>query len=96
LVLRQIIIGRNLWLVSFREEFFCPTSISDKGIGFGQKYSEKIFEVFQRLHGKEQYDGTGVGLAIVKKIIENHSGFIKASGEPDIGANFDIYLPYDS
>ena len=68
-------------------------SVSDNGIGFDASYSEKIFEVFQRLHGKEKYKGTGIGLAIVKKIVENHEGVIKASRKPGEGARFDIYLP---
>ncbi|MCI9844587.1 PAS domain S-box protein [Flavobacterium pectinovorum] len=72
---------------------YCHISISDNGIGFDQQYSAKIFEVFQRLHGKLEYTGTGIGLAIVKKIVENHNGFITASGEQDKGAIFDIYIP---
>ena len=68
-------------------------SISDNGIGFDQQFSERIFQVFQRLHGKEEYAGTGIGLAIVKKIIENHHGFISASSRQGQGATFDIYLP---
>ena len=67
--------------------------ISDNGIGFKPDYKEKIFEIFQRLHGREEYTGTGIGLAIVKKIIENHNGFISADGEIGIGATFNIYIP---
>ncbi len=66
----------------------------DNGIGFSPEYSEKIFGLFARLHGKEQYHGTGIGLAIVKKIIENHNGIIKATGVLHKGAAFDIYLPH--
>ncbi len=69
--------------------------ISDNGIGFDKAYSEKIFEVFQRLHGREKYRGTGVGLAIVKKIAENHKGFVTAKGEPGVGAVFEIHIPYN-
>ena len=72
---------------------YCHISISDNGIGFEQHYSEKIFELFQRLHGKMEYRGTGIGLAIVKKIIENHDGIITATGELTKGATFDIYIP---
>lgn len=68
-------------------------SISDNGIGFDQQYSQKIFELFQRLHNKNEYSGTGIGLAICKKIIQNHNGFIIASGEPDKGATFHIFTP---
>ena len=72
---------------------YCHISISDNGIGFEQQYSEKIFELFQRLHSRMEYHGTGIGLAIVKKIIENHDGIITATGELNKGATFDIYIP---
>ncbi|HZV70721.1 MAG TPA: PAS domain S-box protein [Saprospiraceae bacterium] len=72
---------------------YCHISVTDNGIGFEQQYSEKIFEVFQRLHGKAEYDGTGIGLSIVKKIVENHDGIITASSELNEGASFDIYIP---
>lgn len=71
----------------------CHLSISDNGIGFEPEYRERIFEVFQRLHGREEYSGTGIGLAIVKKIVDNHHGLIRATGEPDHGAVFDIFIP---
>lgn len=67
---------------------------TDNGIGFEPAYSERIFGLFARLHGKDKYHGTGIGLAIVKKIIENHDGVVIASGELNQGATFDIYLPY--
>ncbi len=67
--------------------------IADNGIGFEEQYETKIFELFQRLHGKTEYSGTGIGLAIVKKIAINHNGFIVAEGKPDIGAAFTIYIP---
>ncbi len=76
-----------------KKEDYINITFSDNGIGFDQKYSEKIFEIFQRLHGKNEYSGTGIGLSICKKIVENHSGFITATGKPDQGAKFDIYLP---
>lgn len=69
-------------------------TIADNGIGFDAKYRDRIFEVFQRLHGRKEYKGTGIGLAIVKKIVENHNGIISAHGEPGRGASFDIYLPF--
>ena len=72
---------------------YCHISISDNGIGFEPAFKDKIFEVFQRLHGKAQYEGTGIGLSIVKKIVENHHGFISATSELNKGATFDIYIP---
>lgn len=68
-------------------------SISDNGIGFDPKFKHKIFEIFQRLHEKNDYEGTGIGLTIVKKIVENHHGIITASGRINKGAKFDIYIP---
>lgn len=72
---------------------YCHIVYEDNGIGFEQIYSEKIFDVFQRLHDKDTYNGTGIGLAIVKKIVENHNGIIKAKGEPGKGAAFEIFVP---
>ena len=68
-------------------------SLSDNGIGFDPQFKHKIFEIFQRLHEKKDYVGTGIGLTIVKKIIENHNGIITAEGKPLLGARFDIYIP---
>ncbi len=68
-------------------------SIRDNGIGFENEYGERIFEVFQRLHTRQEYEGTGIGLAICKKIVENHQGFIAATGKPGEGATFTVYLP---
>jgi len=77
------------------EKRYCHLTITDNGIGFDAKYSGKIFELFQRLHGKAQYPGTGIGLAIVQKIVANHNGLITATGELNKGARFDVYLPAD-
>jgi PAS domain S-box-containing protein len=67
--------------------------VEDNGIGFEQKYGERIFQVFQRLHGKNEYAGTGIGLAICRKIAERHGGRIVAEGRPGEGARFTITLP---
>lgn len=68
-------------------------TVKDNGIGFEEEYSEKIFLLFQRLHTKDQYSGTGIGLAICKRVIEFHKGFIKVHSQPETGTIFDIYLP---
>ena len=68
-------------------------TVSDNGIGFEQQYADRIFDLFSRLHHKDQYSGTGIGLATCKKIIQNHDGIITAEGEPGKGARFIIYLP---
>ena len=75
------------------QQQYCNITFADNGIGFDPLYNDRIFELFQRLHGKDEYQGTGIGLAIVKKIVENHNGIITASGEVDKGATFNIYIP---
>lgn len=68
-------------------------TVTDNGIGFDSQYDEKIFEIFQRLHPKENYEGTGIGLTIVKKIVENHNGVITATSELGRGCTFNIFIP---
>jgi light-regulated signal transduction histidine kinase (bacteriophytochrome) len=68
-------------------------TVIDNGIGFDNKYAERVFEVFQRLHGRSEYEGTGMGLAIVRKIIERHKGTIGAESESGKGTSFILRLP---
>ncbi|NRS88177.1 PAS domain S-box-containing protein [Flavobacterium sp. 7E] len=75
------------------EKQYCYIRYTDNGIGFEQQYSSKIFELFQRLGGKEKYSGTGIGLAIVKKIIENHNGTISVTSAINKGVVFSIFIP---
>ncbi len=81
------------------KHFLAPSSnyiqidIRDHGIGFDQEYEQRIFQVFQRLHGKSEYPGSGIGLAICKRIAERHNGFITATGQEGEGAVFSIILP---
>jgi two-component system CheB/CheR fusion protein len=72
---------------------FVGICVEDNGIGFDEKYKEKIFGIFQRLHGTATYQGTGIGLAICKKIVDNHHGFIKAESKLGHGSSFIIFLP---
>jgi signal transduction histidine kinase len=68
-------------------------TISDNGIGIEQQYAEQIFNAFARLHAKDQYEGTGLGLALCKKIVERHRGSISATGIKGEGATFTVMLP---
>lgn len=76
-------------------EWYHKLTVRDNGIGFDAAYKEKIFEVFQRLHPKTEYEGTGIGLSICNKIVQNHNGFITTESEKDKGAAFHIYLPFN-
>ena len=67
--------------------------VADNGIGFDEQYVDRIFQVFQRLHGRSQFAGTGIGLAICEKVTANHGGAITASSQPGEGAIFSVYLP---
>lgn len=91
---------KNLLITANDEELlpktkdkFYKITVEDNGIGFEQEYANKIFILFNRLHNKNQFDGTGIGLAICKKIVENHKGYIFAEGHPNEGSIFTIYLP---
>jgi len=72
---------------------FCRIFVKDNGIGFDQKYAEQIFNMFVRLHGNSQYEGTGIGLALCKQIVEKHNGFISALSKENEGTTFIIALP---
>jgi signal transduction histidine kinase len=72
--------------------YHCIT-LTDNGIGFEEEYSEKIFQIFQRLHGKAEYPGSGIGLAICKRIVDNHNGVIFAHSLPGNGSTFTVLLP---
>jgi len=75
------------------EKDYLHIAVTDNGIGFSPEYASRIFEVFQRLHGKAEYEGTGIGLAICMKIAENHQAILNASSHPGEGATFNIYFP---
>ncbi len=91
----QVLNGKDITVVKENrwDEQFCRICIEDNGIGFDQAYAERIFLIFQRLHGISEYSGTGIGLAICKKIVDSHHGFIQAYGYPNKGATFVIILP---
>jgi signal transduction histidine kinase/CHASE3 domain sensor protein len=75
------------------QQDFWEISVQDNGIGFNPKYLDRIFEVFQRLHDKQQFSGSGIGLAICQRVVDNHGGAITASSQEGQGATFYVYLP---
>ncbi len=92
----KIVLGDNLNFKNIvKDKNYCHITYQDNGIGFDQKFAEKIFELFQKLHDKTEYRGTGIGLAIVKKIVENHHGNIQGKGELGKGATFEIFVPVE-
>jgi len=74
---------------------YCRLILTDNGIGFDEKFSDDVFKLFQRLNSKDKFEGTGIGLAITKKIIERHNGLIAAHSTEGKGTQFDIILPLD-
>lgn len=85
--------GKNIDSAVDPEGKYCRIMVSDNGIGFNEIYLDRIFSIFQRLHSREEYEGTGIGLAIVKKIIEKHNGLVTAKSEEGTGSTFIIVLP---
>ena len=83
----------RIWSESATGDKYCRIIVADNGIGFDEKYSERIFSVFKRLHSQSAYQGTGIGLAICRKIVERHHGNITARSIPNEGAKFIITLP---
>jgi PAS domain S-box-containing protein len=95
-VMAQVLKGDQLGIPTTavkKEQSYVVISFADNGIGFDMEDAERIFNMFQRLHGNAEYSGTGIGLAIVKKVAENHSGYVWAVSTPDQGATFFIALP---
>lgn len=76
-----------------RNQKYWKIEITDNGIGFEQQYADRIFELFQRLHSKSEYEGTGIGLAICNRILQKHGGFIRATGRPNVGTTIALYIP---
>jgi signal transduction histidine kinase len=92
-VAAQIIAGSSPEAGAGVEMKFCQLTVSDNGIGFDEKYLDRIFTVFQRLHSRNEYEGTGMGLAIARKIALFHHGEITAKSKPGEGATFIVTLP---
>lgn len=80
--------------IDSRDKLFHLIQVSDNGIGFEQKYADLIFKMFQRLHGRSEFSGTGVGLSIARKVVQNHNGYIWAESEVSHGATFYILFPH--
>ncbi|WP_199117201.1 PAS domain-containing protein [Pedobacter sp. ASV28] len=90
----KTVLGSTLQIsAAVQNQWYCVIQITDNGIGFDESYAGKIFDLFQRLHSRAEYKGTGIGLAICKKIVDNHSGFIFAKSIEGEGSSFFIILP---
>jgi two-component system sensor kinase FixL len=93
--IREDTVFPNSPLNTSPDDKFCLLTVQDNGIGFEEQYLEKIFAVFQRLHGRSEYEGTGVGLAVCRRITDRHGGIITAQSKPGEGATFVVILPVE-
>ena len=95
---------RKQWVATTDEELEIPAkapgrrslikiTVRDNGIGFNNEFNQTIFRIFQRLHTGNEFEGKGIGLAIVERVMTNHNGYVLASGEPNGGAEFSLYFP---
>jgi light-regulated signal transduction histidine kinase (bacteriophytochrome) len=89
----EILLSAHMHIDPQTEQEQCELLVKDNGIGFDEKYLDRIFTVFQRLHGRSEYEGTGVGLAVVRKIAERHGGLVTAQSTIGQGATFYVTLP---
>jgi len=89
----EYILEKDLHATAVVEGPYVRIHVKDNGIGFDEVYANKIFTIFQRLHGRREYEGTGIGLAIVKKIVEKHDGIVGVRSAEGAGADFIIVLP---
>lgn len=87
------VIAISAKIIDYKEKKYWKFTISDNGIGFSEQYSEQLFQMFVRLHPKHEFEGTGIGLALSKRIVDNHNGYIFADSKENVGSNFYILIP---